>query len=295
VAERIARCGEVEIAYEELGRPGDPALLLIMGLGTQMLAWGEELCRMLADRGFRVVRFDNRDAGRSTRITGGPRPDVAAALAGDASSASYTLSEMAADTVGLMDALGIGAAHLVGASQGGMIAQTVAIEHPRRVLSLVSIMSTTGERSVGRPRPEALGVLLRSPPADAEGFAEAAVEAFRAIGSRAFGDETGRVRKLALESFKRGGHDPDAVARQLLAILASGDRTEALHAVRVPTLVIHGTEDPLVDVSGGRATAAAIPGARLELIEGMGHDLPRALWPRLADLIAENAARATPA
>jgi pimeloyl-ACP methyl ester carboxylesterase len=294
VSELTAGLGEVEIVYETFGEATDPTVLLIMGLGVQMLGWDERFCRMLAERGFQVVRFDNRDVGRSTRIEGGPRPDVMAVAAGDMSSASYLLSDMAADTVGLLDHLGVDAAHPVGASLGGMIAQTVAIEHPSRVLSLTSIMSTTGDASVGQPRPEGLEALMRTPPDDREGYAESAVMAFRQIGSPGFEKDEESVRARAMASFDRG-YDPSGVARQLIGVVASGDRTEALRKLDVPTQVIHGTDDPLIGRSGGEATAAAIPGARLELIEGMGHDLPRELWPRFIDLIVENTARAAAA
>ena len=292
MAERIAPANGIEIAYETFGDPSDPTLLLIMGLGVQMLGWDEELCRMLAERGFQAVRFDNRDVGRSTQVKGGPRPDVMAAAAGDTSSASYTLDAMAEDCVGLLDHLGVGAAHVVGASQGGMVAQTLAIGHPERVVSLTSIMSTTGDRSVGQPHPEAIPALLTRPPADREGFAEFVVGAWRVIGSPGFEVDEEALRARGRASFDRGIH-PEGTARQLVAILASGDRTAELAKLDVPTLVIHGTEDPLIDVSGGRATAAAISGAELVLIEGMGHDLPRALWPRFVDLIARNAGRAS--
>jgi pimeloyl-ACP methyl ester carboxylesterase len=289
--ERIAPANGIELAYEEFGDPADPTVLLVMGLGVQMLGWDAGLCELLAGRGCRVVRFDNRDVGRSTKIEGGRRPDLMAAAMGDVSSASYTLDEMADDCVGLLDHLGVEAAHVVGASQGGMIAQTLAVRHPGRVLSLVSIMSSTGDRAVGQPHPEALPTLLTRAPADREGYAESAVQVFRVIGSPGFDADEERLRERARASFDRGYH-PDGTARQLLAILASGDRTEALRRLEVPAVVIHGTDDPLIDVSGGKATAAAIPGARLELIEGMGHDLPRELWPRFVALIAENAKRA---
>jgi pimeloyl-ACP methyl ester carboxylesterase len=289
--EQIAPVNGIELAYEEFGDAADPTVLLVMGLGVQMLGWDAELCELLAGRGFRVVRFDNRDVGRSTKIEGGRRPDLMAAAMADTSSASYTLDEMADDCSGLLDHLGVEAAHVVGASQGGMIAQTLAIRRPERVLSLVSIMSSTGDRAVGQPHPEALPVLLTRGPADREGFAESVVEAFRVIGSPGFDADEERLRERARVSFDRGYH-PEGTARQLLAILASGDRTEALRRLEVPVVVIHGTEDSLIDVSGGTATATAIPGARLELIEGMGHDLPRELWPRFVDLIAENTSRA---
>ncbi len=289
--ELIAPANGIEVAYEPFGDPGDPVALLVMGLGVQMLGWDAELCELLAGRGFYVVRFDNRDVGRSTKIEGGPRPDILGAAAGDPSSASYTLDEMADDCAGLLDHLGVEGAHVAGASQGGMIAQTLAIRHRERVLSLVSIMSTTGDRAVGQPHPEALPALMTRPPADREGFAEFVVGTWKVIGSPGFDPDEEALRARAGAVYDRGIH-PDGTARQLVAILASGDRTEALRRLDVPTVVIHGTDDPLIDVSGGEATAAAIPGARLELIPGMGHDLPRQLWPRFVDLIAENAARA---
>jgi pimeloyl-ACP methyl ester carboxylesterase len=291
IQEKTARANGIEIVYEEFGDPADETLLLIMGLGVQMLGWDERFCRMVAERGFHVVRFDNRDVGRSTKIEGGPRPDVMAAIAGDASSATYTLDDMADDAVGLLDHLGVRSAHLVGASQGGMIAQTVAIRQSERVLSLASIMSTTGNREVGQPHPEAIPALLTRAPADRESYAESAVAAFRVIGSKGFDGRDEFVRDRALRSFDRG-YFPEGIARQLVGIIASGDRTEALGRLDVPTLVIHGDADPLIDVSGGRAAAAAIPGARLEIVEGMGHDLPRPLWPRIIDLIVGNAERA---
>jgi pimeloyl-ACP methyl ester carboxylesterase len=289
--ELTAPANGIELVYEEFGDPGDPTMLLIMGLGVQMLGWDEELCELLAARGFRTVRFDNRDVGRSTKIEGGPKPDLMAAMMGDTSSASYSLDEMAADCAGLLDHLGVEAAHVVGASQGGMIAQTLAVAQPERVLSLASIMSSTGDRGVGQPHPDAMPVLFSSPPADRDGYAEAVVRVFRAIGSPGYDADEEGLRERARASFDRGYH-PEGTARQLMAIVVSGDRTDALRALDVPAVVIHGVDDALIDVSGGKATAAAIPGARLELIEGMGHDLPRELWPRFVDLIAENAARA---
>jgi pimeloyl-ACP methyl ester carboxylesterase len=289
--ELTAPVNGIEVAYETFGDPADPTVLLVMGLGVQMLGWDEGFCELLVERGFHVVRFDNRDVGRSTKIEGGPRANLMAAMAGDAGSASYTLDEMADDCAGLLDHLDVEVANLVGASLGGMVAQTMAVRHPRRVLSLVSMMSTTGDPAVGQPHPEALPSLLTRPPADREEYVEFAVQAFRVIGSPGFDADEGALRQRAGASFERGYH-PDGTARQLLAILASGDRTEALRRLDLPTLVIHGTNDPLIDPSGGKATAAAIPGARLELIEGMGHDLPRELWPRFVDLIADNAARA---
>jgi pimeloyl-ACP methyl ester carboxylesterase len=291
--ELTAPANGIDLVYEAFGDPADPTALLIMGLGVQMLGWDAEFCELLAGRGFHVVRFDNRDVGRSTKIEGGPRPDLMAAAMGDASSASYTLDEMADDCAGLLEHIDVEGAHMVGASQGGMIAQALAIRRPGRVLSLASIMSTTGDPAVGQPHPEALPALMARPPADLQEYVEFVVGAFRIIGSPGFEADEEKLREQARASFERGYY-PDGTARQLLAILASGDRTEALRRLDVPTVVIHGTDDILIDVSGGKATAAAIPGARLELVPGMGHDLPRQLWPRFVDLIAENAARAVP-
>jgi pimeloyl-ACP methyl ester carboxylesterase len=289
--ELTAPVNGIEVAYEVFGDPADPTVLLVMGLGVQMLGWDEGFCELLVERGFHVVRFDNRDVGRSSKIQGGARPNLMAAVAGDASSARYTLDDMADDCAGLLDHLDVEVAHLVGASLGGMIAQTVAVRHSERVLSLVSMMSTTGDRAVGQPHPEAMPALLRSPAGGREQYVEFAVQAFRVIGSPGFDVDEEALRTRAGASFDRGYH-PDGTARQLLAILASGDRTEALRRLDLPVVVIHGANDLLIDSSGGTATAAAIPGARLELIEGMGHDLPRQLWPRFVDAIADNAARA---
>jgi pimeloyl-ACP methyl ester carboxylesterase len=284
-----ARVGAIEIAYETFGAPGDPPLLLIMGLGTQMLGWPDDFCRLLAAHGLYVIRFDNRDIGLSTHLHDAPAPDVMAAVAGDTRSASYTLTDMAADAAGLLDALALTSAHVAGASLGGMVAQTLAIEHPRRVRSLTSIMSTTGDRRVGAPTQAGAAALMAPPARDRDSAIERALSSARAIGSPGFPLDEEAVRDRASRSFDRA-FDPPGVARQLVAVLASPDRTPQLQRLTVPTLVIHGAEDALIDVSGGRATAAAIPGAELVIIEGMGHDLPRAVWPQLAghigDLIA---------
>jgi len=291
MSEQTAQIGEIELAYETGGDPAGAPMLLIMGLGVQMIFWPDELVGGLGAAGFRTVRFDNRDVGRSSWIDGGPPPDPLAALAGDTSSASYTLSDMASDAAGLLDRLGLDAAHVVGASMGGMIAQTLAVEHPRRVLSLASIMSTTGDRAVGMPKPEVLPALLTPPPATREAALEWAQTLWRMIGSPGFEPDTDWIRDVAGRAWDRG-HNPLGTGRQLLAIAASGDRTAKLAAVDVPAVVIHGADDPLVQLSGGRATAAAIPGAELVVIDGMGHDLPRGAWPRIVEAIAANAARA---
>jgi pimeloyl-ACP methyl ester carboxylesterase len=289
--ERVAPANGIELAYQAMGDADGEPLLLVMGLGTQMIAWDETFCGMLAERGFRVVRFDNRDIGRSTKIESAGVPRRADVIVGRRASAPYLLRDMAADTVGLMDHLGIDSAHVVGASMGGMVAQTLAIEHPERLRSLVSMMSNTGSRWTGMPSRKAMAVLLGRPPHGREAAIERAVSTFSVIGSPGYPFEEERVRQIAGRSYDRG-HSAAGVLRQLHAISASGDRTQALRAVRTPTTVIHGNRDPLVRPAGGRATARAIPNARLKLIDGMGHDLPRRLWPVFAEEIAGNAARA---
>ncbi len=289
--ERLAPANGIEIAYQEIGDAGAEPLLLVMGLATQMLGWDEDFCALLAERGFRVVRFDNRDIGRSTKIKSAGVPTRADTMLGRRSTAPYFLTDMAADTTGLMDQLGIESAHVVGASMGGMIAQTMAIESPERVRSLVSMMSTTGNRRVGIPALKTFGLLMARPLRGREAAIEQAVKTFRVIGSPAYPMNEQRLREVAGASYDRG-HSRAGVARQMHAITASGDRTKALRNLRLPATVIHGNKDLLVHPSGGRATARAIPDARLRMIDGMGHDLPRALWPTFAEEIFSNAARA---
>jgi pimeloyl-ACP methyl ester carboxylesterase len=290
VARGVGPAG-IDIAFERFGDPQARPVLLIMGLGTQMLGWPDGFCRIMVDRGAQVIRFDNRDIGLSTHITDAPAPDVSAALTGDLSSASYKLSDMAGDTVGLLDALELQSAHVVGASMGGMIAQTVAIEYPDRIRSLTSIMSTTGDPSVGQPTGPALAALLSPPATSREQAIERTLAIVRVIGSPGFELDEAEIRRRTGLAYDRS-NDPVGVARQLVAIAASGDRTAALSAVSVPTLVVHGADDPLVDVSGGRATARAIAGAELAVLEGMGHDLPRGLWVEIAGRIGALVERA---
>jgi len=280
-----ASVGDIEIAFERFGSAGDPPVLLIMGLATQMLGWPDDFCAELAGRGHHVIRFDNRDIGLSTHLHDAPPPDLMAAFGGDLSSASYNLSDMARDTIGLLDVLEIDSAHVVGASMGGMIAQTLAIEHPQRVRSLTSIMSTTGDTRVGEATQEAQAALLAPPATNLEQAMDRTVAAYKVIGSPGYELDEPALREQARRSYERA-YDPTGVARQLLAIMASGDRTERLRTLGVPTLVIHGTDDPLVKVSGGRATADTVPGAELLEFGGMGHDLPRALWPEITGAIA---------
>jgi pimeloyl-ACP methyl ester carboxylesterase len=289
--ESLARVGELELAYETFGDASRPAMLLVMGLGTQMIAWHEDFCAELASRGFFVIRYDNRDIGRSTALRDAPVPTLGQLVRRSKSAASYGLEDMAEDGFGLLDALGVERAHVVGASMGGMIAQVMAVLRPERVLSLVSIMSNTGARWSGRPRLATYRVLLGRPPRERDAYIEHTVNTYRLIGSPGFERDEDSLRHMAARAYDRG-RNPAGAARQLAAILASGDRSERLAGVRAPTLVIHGTRDPLVNPSGGRATAKAITGARLLMIEGMGHDLPRGAWPQMIEAIAENAARA---
>ena len=289
MSEEFCTVGDVELCYETFGERSDEPLLLVMGLGTQMIGWREELCELLVERGFFVVRFDNRDIGRSTHLRDHRPPTLPQMLRRDRGAAAYTLDDMADDAAGLLDHLGLDAAHVVGASMGGMIAQTLAVRHPERVLTLTSIMSSTGHRLKGQPAAKAYPFFVKARPTDKDEAIERVVKLFRVVGSPGFERDEDDLRRLAAESWDRGGGDDAGTGRQLQAVLASGNRTEALRSITAPTLVIHGKADKLVRPSGGRATAKAIPGARLVEIDGMGHDLPRALWPRLVDLIARHA------
>jgi pimeloyl-ACP methyl ester carboxylesterase len=290
VTEERASVGEVELVYETIGDTSDPALLLVMGLGMQLIHWDLEFCEMLAERGFHVIRFDNRDAGLSTKVDA-PVPNVMKAMAGLPIRAPYLLEDMANDSFGLLDQLGIERAHVTGVSMGGMIAQTMAIRRPERVLSLGSMLSTTGDRRVGTPKLRVWSVLMRRAPDDRDAYVEYFVRVFRMIGSPRYPVEEARMRERAAETYDRC-HCPAGTARQLGAILASGSRTAGLRRLEVPTVVVHGKNDPLVPLRAGAATARAIPGAELVAIPGMGHDLPRELWPRVTDALQANAERA---
>ncbi len=289
--EQIVKANGVDIAHEAFGTESDEPVVLITGLGMQMLWWPDDFCEGLAARGYYVIRFDNRDTGRSSKIEGGPKPNLLAAFAGVTDTASYTLTDMAADTAGLIEALGFRDAHVIGVSLGGTIAQTLAIEHPERVRTLTSIMSTTGALFVRLPDPRVLFAFARRPRYGKAHYVRHVAHLFDL--SRSPGFETDPAETLAmLEASVSRAYHPAASPRQMLAMLASGDRTRALRRLSVPTLVVHGTADVMMPVQGGRATARAGPGARYIEIEGMGHDLPRALWPSLFDAIDDLAERA---
>jgi pimeloyl-ACP methyl ester carboxylesterase len=288
--EQFADLGPITLCYETFGDPSDPALLLIMGLGTQMIAWREDFCRQLVDRGFFVIRYDNRDCGHSSSMEGDP-PTTRELITRRIKNPAYTLAEMADDAIGLLDHLGIEKAHVVGASMGGMIAQHVAMRYPARVLSMTSIMSTVGGRIAGAPKLGVIPVFLSAPPRDKDAYIERAVKLFRMVGSKKLFDED-YIRESAEQGWERGVNFA-GTGRQLAAITADGNRTKRLRRVNVPTLVIHGKDDRLVSPSGGRATARAIPGAKLLMLDDMGHDLPRPLWPKLIDAIVQHAERAT--
>jgi pimeloyl-ACP methyl ester carboxylesterase len=282
---------EVELCYQTFGTPDDEPLLLVMGLGGPMTWWDPELCRLLVDRGFYVIRFDNRDVGRSSRVAARvTRGTLVRAFAGRRVRVPYSLVDMADDAFGLLDHLGLESAHVCGVSMGGMIAQTMAIEHPQRVRSLTSIMSTTGKRTVGWQHPSLLPSLLASRPGR-EGYIDASLKTWQIIGSPGYPNSREQTRARAGETYDRGV-SASGTMRQMLAILTQRNRAPKLHALRVPALVVHGLADKMVHVSGGRATAAAIPGAELLLIDGMGHDLPPALFETFADGIRRTASRA---
>jgi pimeloyl-ACP methyl ester carboxylesterase len=286
--EQFAQVGPIKLCYETFGDPSATPMLLVMGLASQMVIWDDEFCEQLAERGFWVIRFDNRDIGRSTILRENPPPKTWQLMVRDKRGASYKLDDMADDAVGLLDHLGVERAHVVGVSMGGMIAQLIAIRHRDRVLSLVSIMSTTGDRRVGRPHPRLIPHLLRRARTDREGYISDFVETYRVIGSRTFTRDPERLREKGGRCFDRGIH-PAGAARQLAAIVTTQDRTRLLGQLDLPATVIHGTADRLVSPSGGRATAKAIPGAQLVMIEGMAHDLPPQVWPQVIDEIVRTA------
>ena len=289
---QIARANGIDICYEIFGDPKAQPMLLIMGLGAQMVLWDDDFCEQLAARSFRVIRFDNRDIGQSSKLSGGTRLSPLELLKlrflKIPVAAPYKLTDMARDTTGLMDVLGIRSAHLVGASMGGMIAQEIAISDAERVRSLTSIMSTTGNPKVPPPTREAAALLMAPPPATKEEYLVRFAQTWKLLRVGSFPEDEARDRDRAERIYARG-LNPAGVGRQLRAILASGNRKERLRQVKAPTLVIHGTVDPLVRPEGGKDTAASIPGAKLLMIEGMGHAIPVPIWPRIIDAIATHA------
>jgi pimeloyl-ACP methyl ester carboxylesterase len=291
----FAASNGIRLCYETFGDRSKPPMLLIMGLAAQMIVWDDEFCTRLADRGFWVIRFDNRDIGESTRFPNARAPRFAELLFAQATGlrfrVPYTLRDMANDAAGLLDALGVARAHVVGASMGGAIAQELAIAYPARVRSLTSIMSSTGDPKLPGPRPKALARLSKKVPLDRAGYVREYVTTWSVLAGEHFPFDADRTARQGAAGYDRG-INPAGVSRQMMAIVASGNRTRALRELRVPTLVIHGTADPLIPDPGGRATAAAIPGAQLLLIEGMGHSFPREVWPTIIDAIARHAAQA---
>lgn len=290
----------ITVEYESFGPEDRETVLLIMGLGGQLTMWPTELCEELVRRGYRAVRFDNRDVGLSTKFDEAGMPDMAAIfgalMTGAKPAAPYALDDMAADAVGLLDALGVARAHIAGASMGGMIAQLVAANHPERALSLTSIMSTTGNPALPQAKPEAMEVLMSpaAPAGDWEAIAARGIKAWNTIGSPGYRTDEKTLREWELRDAKRSFY-PVGVARQMAAIVANGDRREKLKNIRIPAVVLHGADDPLVPVEGGKDTAASIPGAELRIVPGMGHDFPISLVGTFADAITAAAARASAA
>lgn len=291
-----ANVNGIEIEYETFGNASGRPLLLIIGLGGQLNQWDDDLCRDLAERGYYVIRFDNRDVGLSTKFEEAGEPDLmdifGKLMRGEKIKPAYTVEDMADDAAGLLEALGIRKAHICGMSMGGMIAQTIAIRHPSRVLSLTSVYSTTGNPDLPQPKPEVMELLIAPPPVEREACIEQMLKIFKAIAGPGFPVDEKWTRRISGESFDRCFY-PQGIARQLVAILAQTNRVPALASVKVPTLVVHGTDDPLVSVEGGKDTARAIPGAQLMLIEGMGHDLPHGgAWPQIIEAIVAHTQKA---
>jgi pimeloyl-ACP methyl ester carboxylesterase len=290
VDERFVGVGDVELCCEELGDPGGEPILLVMGLGAQMIHWDRRFCELIAASGYRVIRFDNRDAGRSTHVQA-PAPGRAAMLLGRGRPA-YRLDDLADDAVGVLDGFELDSAHVVGASMGGMIAQVVGYRHPGRIRSLALIMTHSGRRTVSTPTRRALAALLARPARTRDELIDSMLRTFRVIGSPAYPIDEERFRAVAGATWDRG-YSAAGAARQLHAITASGDRTRRLREISAPTVVIHGERDPLVRPAAGRLIARTIRGAELVSIPGMGHDLPAPVWPRIVDAIDRNAQRAS--
>jgi pimeloyl-ACP methyl ester carboxylesterase len=287
------KANEIEIEYDTVGDPTAPALLLIMGLGGQLIHWDIDFCRQLADKGLFVIRYDNRDTGLSTKFEAAGLPDLSAMIQslmqGRSIDVPYSLNDMADDAAGLLDALDIGKAHVCGSSMGGMIAQSLAIRHPQRVLSLISIYSTTGNPALPPPQAEGMEALMTPPPAERQAYIEYNVKTLKTIAGTGFAYDEQFIRSISARAYDRAFY-PQGVGRQMMAVMAQENRKPALASVAVPALVIHGTADPLLPPEHGRDTADAIPGAKLMLVEGMGHDLPdtKGPWPQVIDAIAEH-------
>jgi pimeloyl-ACP methyl ester carboxylesterase len=293
--EDFISANNITLCWDSFGKPADPAVILIAGMGSQMIAWDDEFCVRLAVRGFRVIRFDNRDVGKSTWLKSAGTPDMMAAMTRawlkQPVDAPYVLADMAADVTGLMDGLGIAAAHVVGASMGATIAQTLAIRNPERMLSMTSIMSTTGDPALPSPSPGAVAAVMRPLPRSLESYVEQYVDTWRTLRAGRFPEEETRDRARAVRNHRRG-LNPAGGARHLAAILASGSRRQALRTLSLPTVVIHGALDPLVPLAAGLQTAESIPGAELIVLEDMGHALSMPLWPQIIDGIVAVSARA---
>jgi pimeloyl-ACP methyl ester carboxylesterase len=282
----------IQIEYDTIGDRSFPALLLIAGNGAQINFWDVEFCELLAKKGYYVIRFDNRDAGLSTKFDEAGIPDfpaaIKAAMEGKPVESAYSLDDMADDAVGLLYALGIEKAHICGASMGGMIAQVIAYRHPKHVLSLTSIMSTTGNPDLPQAKPETIAAVLAPAPAQREAYVEHNMNIWRKIWSPGFPFEEERARMFITESYDRSYY-PQGMVRQNIALIANGDRRPLLSTIAVPTLVIHGADDPLIPVEGGTDTARVIPGARLLIINGMGHDMPKVVWAEIVGAISDHA------
>ncbi|MCX5829992.1 MAG: alpha/beta fold hydrolase [Deltaproteobacteria bacterium] len=285
----------IQIEYDTFGDSSFPALLLVAGNGAQMIFWEVEFCELLAKKGYFVIRFDNRDAGLSTKFEEAGIPDfqaaIKAAMEGKPVESAYSLDDMADDAVGLLNALGIEKAHICGASMGGMIAQVIAYRHPKHALSLTSIMSTTGNPDLPQAKPETIAAVLAPAPEGREAYVEHNMNIWRRIWSPGFPFEEKRARTFIEKSYDRSYY-PQGMARQNIALIANGDRRPSLSSIKVPTLVIHGADDPLILVEGGKDTARVIPGARLFIINGMGHDMPKGVWAEIVDAIFKHAVQA---
>ncbi len=289
-----AKVNNIELEYDTFGDPTSKPLLLVMGLGAQMIFWLEEFCEQLVNQGFYVIRFDNRDVGLSTKIEKAGVPNVIGAITaaqkGEQVKSPYSLEDMADDAMGVLDALNIDKAHICGASMGGMIVQLITIRHPNRVLSLTSIMSSTGNPELPQAKPEVLQLLFKPAPTEREAYIEESVKRRLILYGSGFTMDEDLARKLAGQAFDRCFY-PQGMMRQLMAIIANGNRKSALAAIKLPTLVIHGGDDPLVPVEGGKDTAEAIHGSELIIIDGMGHSLPPETWTQITEAITENSTK----